>query len=108
MPVPRTKCIRTTVTEDEYARLARLADGQTLSDWVREVLHAAATPRPADHLLLAEVLALRTIVLNLHFAVATGDTPTPDAMNRLIERADQEKIRKAQERLESASVRMAR
>ena len=53
-------------------------------------------------MVLAEVVALRTILLNLHFALATGDTPTADAMQRLIERADQDKIRKAQERLASS------
>ena len=104
----RTKSVGTKVTEDEYATLARLAEGRTLSEWVRDVLLAIATPRPADHVLLAEVLALRTIVLNLHFAVASGDMPTTDAMKRLIERADEEKIRKARERLIAASARRAR
>src|SRR6266853_1412891 len=98
----RAKSVGTKVTEDEYARLARLAQGQTLSEWVREVLLARVTPRPADEVLLAEVLALRTIVLNLHFALATGETPTADAMKGLIERADRDKLPKAQERLTSA------
>ena len=40
----RTKCISTKVTDDEYATLARLAEGQTVSAWVREVLLATATP----------------------------------------------------------------
>jgi hypothetical protein len=44
-------------------------------------------------------LALRTIVLNLQFAVAGGEPPTTDAMKRLIERADDEKHRRAFERL---------
>src|SRR5262245_59891554 len=104
----RTKSVGTKVTEDEYAALARLAEGQTLSEWVRDVLLAIATPRPADHVLLAEMLALRTIVLNLHLPVASGDTPTTDAMKRLIERADEDKSRKALERLMAASVRKTR
>ena len=104
----RTKSVGTKVTEDEYATLVRLAEGQTLSEWVRDVLLAIVTPRPADHVLLAEVLALRTIVLNLHFAVASGDTPSTDAMKRLIERADEEKSRKALERLVATSARRAR
>ena len=101
----RTKSISTKVTDDEYARLERLAVGQTLSEWVRDVLLATATPRPADQVLLAEFLALRTIVLNLHFAAVAGETPTADAMKRLIERADEDKIRKALERLLAASAR---
>ena len=101
----RTKSIGTKVTDDQYARLAALAGGRGLSEWLRELLLALVTPHPADEILLAEVLALRTIVLNLQFAVAAGDTPTAEAMQRLIERADQDKIQKAQVRLASAVVR---
>jgi hypothetical protein len=99
--MPRKKSIGTKVTADEYATLARLAEGQTISAWVRDVLLATATSRPADEALLGELLALRTILVNLLFASATGETPTADAMKRLIERADADKLRKAQERLAS-------
>jgi hypothetical protein len=61
-------------------------------------------PAP-EHIFLAELLALRTIVLNLHFALASGEALTPDTVERLIERADHDKIRKAQERLASVSER---
>jgi len=37
-------------------------------------------------------------VLNLQFALASGEILTPDTVQRLIERADHDKIRKAQER----------
>jgi hypothetical protein len=104
----RSKSVGTKVTEDEYARLVRLAQGQTLSEWVREVLLAMVTSRPADEVLLAEVLALRTIVLNLHFALASGETPTADAMKRLIERTDEEKMRKALDRLVAVALRSTR
>lgn len=103
MPSRRTKGITIKVTDDEYATLARLAKGRTVTAWVHEVVVATATPRPIDHLLLAEFLAVRTILLNLHAALAAGETPTADAVHRLIERADRDKIRKAQERLASAS-----
>ena len=49
-----------------------------------------ATPRPIDQVLLAEFLALRTIVLNLQFAVARASRHRR-GMKRLIERADDEK-----------------
>jgi hypothetical protein len=97
----RTTSIGTKVTADEYAAIARLAEGCPLSAWVRDVLLALVTPRPADQVLLAEMLALRTISLNLLFALANGEVPSADAMQRLIERADGEKIRKALERLAS-------
>ena len=33
MPVSRTKCISTKVTDEEYARLEALAGEQTISEW---------------------------------------------------------------------------
>jgi hypothetical protein len=105
MPSRRTKGITIKVTDDEYDALARLADGQTVTAWVHDVVLATVTPRPVDQLLLAELLALRTILLNLQFAVASGDPPTTDAMKRLIERADDEKHRRALERLAAQSGR---
>jgi hypothetical protein len=99
MPEHLTKNISTKVTAQKYDRLARLAQGQTLSAWVRAVLLATTIPRPIDQVMLAELLALRTILLNLHFAVASGEPPTLDAMKRLIERADEEKHRRAYEQL---------
>ena len=107
MPSRRTKGITIKVTDDEYATLTRLAKGQTVTAWVHEVVLATATPRPIDHVLLAEFLAVRTILLNLHAALAAGETPTVDAVERLIERADRDKLRKAKERLAVASERRA-
>ena len=97
--IRRTKSIGTKLTAEEYAQVIRVAEGHTISEWVRDVLLGMVTPQPAHHVLLAEVLALRTIVLNLQFAIATGEPPTTDAMKRLIERADDEKHRRAFERL---------
>jgi hypothetical protein len=48
MPSLRTKSISTKVTDEEYAQFEALAGEQTV---------------------LAEVLALRTILLNTHFAI---------------------------------------
>ena len=102
MPSRRTKGITIRVTDDQYAGLVRLADGQTVTAWVHDVVLAAATPDPGDQIILAELLALRTILLNLHFAVANGEPPTVDAMKRLIDRADDEKHRRAFDRLTAA------
>ena len=66
-PVFRRKSIGTKVSEEEYARLEALAGGRALGEWVREVLLReldGRQARPADEILLAEVLALRTILLN--------------------------------------------
>ena len=105
MPATRTKSLGTKVSESEYATIAALAGEKRLSEWVRQVVLAAATPDPVMQIVLAELLALRTILLNLHFALAAGEMVTADAMYRLIDRADQDKIQKAQERLRSVFTR---
>ena len=92
------------MTDDEYARFARVAGPQTVSGWARDVLVATASASPSlEQVVLAEVVALRTIILNLHFALASGETLTTETMHRLIERADEDKVQKAHERLAAAS-----
>src|SRR5208337_1382444 len=106
----RTKSIGTKVSEEEFAALeatARAAD-MTLSEWVRAVLLAApGVELPDDEVALAgrvtlaEVLALRTLFLNLQFRQAQGPM-TEAEMRGLIERADAVKGERARERLEAA------
>jgi len=95
----RTKSIGTKVTPEEYARIQTLAGEQPVSEWVRGALLKAAEPPAADATLLAEVLALRTILLNLHFHLCSATTVTAETMQRLIERADQDKQQQAETRL---------
>jgi len=101
-PVFRRKSIGTKVSEEEYARLEALAQGRTMSEWVREVLLGeleGKPARPAEETLLAEVLGLRTILLNLHFTLAQGEAITAEGMQAIIDRADADKLEKAIERL---------
>jgi hypothetical protein len=86
------------------AWLNALASGQgmSLSEWVRkELLKRAEDQRPsmAEQTLLAEMLALRTILLNLHFTVAKGEPLTAEYMQTIINRADATKVQKAIDRL---------
>jgi hypothetical protein len=53
--------------------------------------------------LMAELVALRTILLNVLFKLANGEKPTAEEMQRLIDRADSDKLRKARERLAQAA-----
>ena len=99
MPALRTKSISTKVTDEEYAQFEALAGGQTISEWARDVLLKATKPNAGEQAVLAEVLALRTILLNLHYAVSQGQTLTAEEMQRLIERADQYKLSKARQRV---------
>ena len=103
MPALRTKSISTKVTDEEYAQFEALAGEQTISEWAREVLLKATKPNAGEQTMLAEVLALRTILLNVHFAVTQGRTLTTEEMQQLIERADQNKLSKARQRLAEAT-----
>ena len=100
----RTRSVGTKVTEEEYAGLEASASerGMSISEWCRSVLLGRAggdRPTKGQETMLAEVLALRMILLNLHFAVARGETITADGMQVIIDRADQAKASKAAERL---------
>jgi len=106
----RTKSIGTKVSEEEFAALeaAARAGDMTLSEWARAVLLAApgvALPDDdaalAGRVTLAEVLALRTLFLNLQFRQAQGPV-TEAEIRSLIERADAVKRERAREQIEAA------
>jgi hypothetical protein len=100
MPVTRTRAFNVRLTPDEYETLAVLAGEQTLSAWARPVLlRAASASNNAENVILGELLALRAILLNLHFAVCRGEPVTAETMHRLIARADEDKHNAAQSRL---------
>jgi hypothetical protein len=108
-PPLRTKTLGTKVSEEEFAQLEALARQRrlTLSQWCRETLLASvngetenpAEPKGISHALMAEVVALRAILLNVLFKLANGQTLTAEEMQKLINRADSDKLKKAQERL---------
>lgn len=103
MPALRTKSVSTKVTDEEYAQFEVLAGEQTISEWARDVLLKATKPNAGEQTVLAEVLALRTILLNIHFAISQGQTLTVEQMQQLIERAEQNKLSKARQRLADAA-----
>ena len=115
-PNLRTKSIGTKVSEDEYAQLERAAQksAKTLGEWCREVMLASANRPPKangtggeGYALMAEVVALRTILLNVLFKQAKGEPLTAEEMQRLIDRADSDKLKKARERLDQTSASKA-
>lgn len=99
MPTPRSKSISTKVTEEEYTQFEALAGAQTISEWARDVLLRAASPSPAEQTIVAELLALRTILLNALYRLAQGEKLTAEQMQAIIDRADANKAKKAAERL---------
>jgi len=103
-PVFRRKSIGTKVGEEEYAKLEALAGGRAMSEWVREVLLReldGRQARPTDETVLAEVLALRTILLNAFYRLAEGEKLTAEELQSIIDRADASKLQKAAERLKA-------
>ena len=99
MRVKRTKGLSTKLTPAEYETLETLAGGELISAWAREQLLALTARRPLEETVVSEILALRTIVLNLHVAYLRGEVPTGESVQQLIDRADQEKLSRARERL---------
>jgi hypothetical protein len=102
-PPLRTKSVGTKLSEAEFAQLEERAQetGLTLSEWVREMLlsTSAKTGLETGEVVLAELLALRTLFLNLQFR--QGQAPLSEAeMRSLIERADGMKMQRARERLQ--------
>ena len=111
-PALRTKSIGFKVSEEEYAQLD--AEAQTsrrsLGEWCREVLLASVNgqePKVAtgtgEVALMAELVALRAILLNALFKLAKGQPLTSHEMQGLIDRADSDKLKKARERLAQAA-----
>ncbi|MGH9686531.1 MAG: hypothetical protein ACRD5K_05505 [Candidatus Acidiferrales bacterium] len=108
MAAPRNKSISTKVTDEEYARFEALAGEQTISEWTRDALLKTAEPSPADQTIVAELLALRMILLNLLFSLANHEAVTEEEMQGIIRRADGCKLANALERLTNPTTKPQR
>ncbi len=84
-PPLRTKSVGTKVSEAEFALLEERARGagMRLGEWVREALLSAPAESGPDsgEVALSEILALRSLLLNLHFRAAKGE-PVAEAEMR--------------------------
>jgi hypothetical protein len=105
-PPLRTKSVGTKVSEAEFALLEERARGagMRLGEWVREALLSAPAESGPDsgEVALGEILALRSLFLNLHFRAAKGEAIPEPEMRGLIERADGSKVERARERMAAA------
>lgn len=103
-PILHAKSITTKVTEEECSCLERPAAsaGKNMSEWCREVLlEQVKGANRGEPVLLGELLALRTILLNLFYTICRQEAITVEGMHEIIERADEGKLRKARERLDT-------
>lgn len=100
----RSKSLTTKVTAPEYERIVQMAgtSNRNVSEWMRECLLRMFSPSNSalEHeALLAEILALRAIILNLSFRIVAGEKPSQQEMAELIHYSDQDKTQKARQRL---------
>jgi len=102
----RVRSLGTKITETEYAQCEKSATrrGQTLSEWCRRVLLEAVSgtaQTPEAEAILAELLALRKIMINLLYSQAAKQPLNERHMRELIDAADSDKLAKAVERLQA-------
>jgi hypothetical protein len=99
----RTKILSTRFTPQELVELESAAQraGKQPSEWLREMALTAARERPSDptELLFAEVWAVRHTLLNLFHAgaqaTAEGKPLLPEAVLKIRDKADREKLEQA-------------
>ena len=111
-PVLRAKTIATRVTPEELAEVEAAAEGagKTVAEWLRELALKAARERPADptELMLAEVSALRYMLLNLFHATAQANAEgkhlLPDSVLKIRDQANTRKLADARKLARGVSV----
>jgi hypothetical protein len=97
----RVKQTGTRLTEAEFAEVeaAAAGEGTNISAWIREAILArlsAAQRVNTDPILLAEVMAIRALILNL-FAAASKGPLTDESLRKMQAYADSVKQQKADE-----------
>jgi len=101
----RAKSIATRITETEFAEIesAASAEGKKVSEWLRDAALAQARGRGIDEtdlVLLSELMAIRTLVVNL-FASASKGPLSDESIRKMTAYADSIKLQKAEEFLAS-------
>jgi hypothetical protein len=97
----RVKQTGTRLTEAEFAEVeaAAASEGMSVSAWIREAILdrlSAAQSVNTDPILLAELMAIRALILNL-FAAASKGPLTDESLRKMQAYADSVKQQKADE-----------
>jgi hypothetical protein len=96
----RTNSIGTRLSEAELSEVeaAAASAGKKVGEWLREAALAQARSAPAntDPILLAELMAMRTLLLNLFSAASKGPL-TDESLRKMLAYADSVKQQKADE-----------
>jgi hypothetical protein len=108
-PPVRIRSIGTKVTEAQFALLEERAhsEGLTISEWARNELL-----EPHNHaqeilfeVLLAELIATRTVLINLTFSITQASPMSAEVLRELLSKADESKTLRAQEIIQFAKNR---
>lgn len=97
----RAKSIATRITEAEFTEIEATAsaEGKKVSEWLREVALAQCRARQSgdtDPVLLAELMAIRNLLVNL-FSSASKGPLTDESIRKMTAYADSIKLQKAEE-----------
>lgn len=96
----RTNSVGTRLSEAELSEVeaAAASAGKKVGEWLREaaLAQARSAPTETDPILLAELMAMRTLILNL-FAAASKGPLTDESLRKMLAYADSVKQQKADE-----------
>jgi hypothetical protein len=96
----RTNSIGTRLSEAELSEVeaAAVSAGKKVGEWLRDaaLAQARSTPANTDPILLAELMAMRTLILNLFSAASKGPL-TDESLRKILAYADSVKQQKADE-----------
>jgi hypothetical protein len=101
----RLKTVTASVTakvtpgEEKLCRARAEEAGLSLSEWSRGALIRAASFTPETRLLLAELMALRAVILPLHAEILKGNKLTDTFIAETMKQADARKFAMAENRL---------
>lgn len=89
----RTHTISTKLTERDFALIeaGAAAAGETVSSWARRIL-LAGLQRGQTETLMAEVMATRSLLINLLVPLHRSGHLSDDQIRSLVERVDKEKL----------------
>lgn len=104
----RTKIVAFRLTPDDYERLHALARarGMQIGEWCREVAVRFARNPEGDcfqQAITGEMIALRDVVTNVIYNLASGSSITSSVMTTIWKEAERTKRTKAQNLLRQAS-----
>jgi hypothetical protein len=95
----RTRSVGTKVTHDEFESLAGRAqgDGQTLSEWVRDVLLRESRGEDRNFDLTCEIVGLQLLLMNVLAPLARGEKITAEQFQGIVRSVQTTKVKAAEE-----------